>query len=120
MKEYSILQYAHVGDSVYETLIRKYLIEKGIVKIKDLKEESLKYVTAKRQAYFIEKLSSFFTEDEKDFIRRGRNVKTNSKPKNCDIITYKYATAFEALIGKLYMEDNMNRINEIINEIVKD
>ena len=120
MKEYSILQYAHIGDSVYETLIRKYLIEKGIVKIKELKEESLKYVTARGQAYFIEKLSSFFTEEEKDFLRRGRNVKTNSKPKSCDILTYKHATAFEALIGKLYMEDNMDRIKEIIKEIVKE
>ena len=120
MKEYSILEYAHVGDSVYETLIRKYLIEKGIAKIKDLKEESLKYVTAKRQAYFTEKLSSFFTEEEKDFIRRGRNVKTNSKPKGCDIITYKYATALEALIGKLYMDNNMDRIKEIMEEIEKE
>jgi len=120
MKEYSILEYAHIGDSVYETLIRKYLIEKGIAKIKDLKEESLKYVTAKRQAYFIEKLSSFFTEEEKDFLRRGRNVKTNSKPKGCDIITYKYATALEALIGKLYMDNNMDRIKEIMGEIEKE
>ena len=61
-----------------------------------------------------------FSEEELDIIKRARNYKTTSHPKNCDIVTYKYATGLEALIGYLELEDNKERINSIMNYILGD
>ena len=123
--DYNLLQYAYIGDAVYELLVRTYLCEINIVKTKDLREKSLLFVSAKRQAYFLECLEkdNFLLEEEREIIRKGRNCKVHSKPKNCDILTYKYATAFEVFIGFLYHNNYINRINEIfdkIKKIVKD
>ena len=112
---------AYLGDSVYELYIRKYLIDKGIVKVKDLQKESVKYVSAKSQSDILKELINinFFNEEELDIIIRARNHKNNHKPKNCDIITYKYATGFEALIGYLYLNNDIARIEEIIEFITR-
>ena len=118
--EYNIGQFAYIGDAVYEVYVRNYLLSLNIVKLKELQEESLKFVTARRQAYFVKVLSDgFFTEEELDIIRKGRNVKTNSKPKSCDIVTYRYATALEVLFGYYYKNNNISRLDEIFNEIIK-
>ena len=110
---------AYLGDSVYELLIRKYLIDKGIVKVKELQSESIKYVSAKSQANYLSQMlnESFLTEEELEIVITARNHKNNHKPKNCDIITYKYATGFEALIGYLYLNNNKKRIEEIVKFI---
>ena len=112
---------AYLGDSIYEVYIRKYLIDKGLVKVKDLQSESIKYVSANSQAKFLKQMmdNNFFNEDEINIIITARNHKNNHKPKNCDIITYKYATGFEALIGYLYIENKISRIEEIINFITR-
>lgn len=111
---------AYLGDSVYELLIRKYLIDKGIVKVKELQSESIKYVSAKNQSNYLKHMldEKFLNEDELSIVITARNHKSNHKPKNCDIITYKYATGFEALIGYLYINNNTKRIDEIINYII--
>lgn len=116
----NMLVLAYLGDSIYETHIRKYLIDKGICKVKELQEESIKFVSAKGQAsYLLDMIdSSFLTEEELNIVKCARNHKNNHKPKNCDIITYKYATGLEALIGYLYYQNNNNRIEEIINYIL--
>ena len=116
----NMLVLAYLGDSIYETYIRKYLIDKGICKVKELQSESIKYVSAKGQASYLKEMmdNSFFNEEELNIITCARNHKNNHKPKNCDIITYKYATGFEALIGYLYLEEKIDRIEEIINYIL--
>ena len=113
---------AYLGDGVYEIYIRKHLIDKGIVKVDLLQKEAIKYVSAKSQSNFIKKLldNNFLKEDEIDIYLKGRNHKSNHKPKNTDIITYKTATGFEAIIGYLYLQNNITRIKEIINEILKE
>lgn len=115
----NILVYAYIGDSIYELHIRKYLIDRGIKKVNDLQKESINYVSAKSQAKFLNDLieKSFFSEEEMDIIRRARNNKGTSHPKNTDILTYKHATALEAIIGYLYLNDNYIRIDEIMNHI---
>ena len=117
---YNSLVLAYIGDSIYETYIRKYLIEKGISKVKELQSESIKYVSAKRQAFYLKEMidNNFFSKEELNIIMTARNHKNNHKPKNCDIITYKYSTGFEALIGYLYFNNNNERIKEIINYIL--
>lgn len=116
----NMLVLAYLGDSIYETYIRKYLIDKGISKVKELQSESIKYVSAKGQANYLKEMidNNFFSEEELNIITRARNHKSNHKPKNCDIITYKNATGFEALIGYLYLEEKIDRIEEIINYIL--
>ena len=119
--EINVLVLAYLGDTIYENYVRKYLINKGIGKVNDLQKEAANYVSAKGQARYLEMMlnNNFFDEAELDIIKRARNYKTTSHPKNCDILTYKYATGLEALIGYLELSDNKERINEILNFILK-
>ena len=111
---------AYLGDAIYEEYIRIYLINNGINKVNDLQKESINYVSARRQAYFLDKLlvSSFLNNEEIDIVKRARNAKSHANPKGCSIIEYKKATALEALIGYLKLIGNIDRIEEIINFIV--
>ena len=113
-------QLSFLGDAVFELLVRDYLTSKNIVKLNDLQNETINFVSAKKQAFFLKELidNNKLTEEELDLIRRGRNIKTHKSPKNCDAITYKRSTAFEILIGYLYKNDK-NRLNYIFNEIIK-
>lgn len=87
---------------------------------KDLQKRAINYVSASNQAKFITQLldNSFLTDEELDVFRRARNYKTTSHPKSCDIITYKYATGLEAIIGYLELMKNTERINEIMEFIL--
>lgn len=118
----NILVFAYLGDTIYEDYIRKYLIKKGIPYVDDLQKEAVKYVSASSQASFLKELmdKDFFTEEELSVIRRARNYKSKSHPKSCDIITYKHATALEAVIGYLELKSDKVRINEIIEQILGD
>lgn len=119
--EYNSLVLAYIGDAIYEVLVRKHLIDKGFIKVNDLQKEALNYVSAKNQALFLKELlnNDFFTTYEIEIIKRGRNTKTHSKPKNCDILTYKHATALESVFGYLYMNNKYDRIKEIFDYIEK-
>lgn len=117
----NVLSLAYVGDAVYSLYVREYLVNKGICKVDRLQKESIKYVSAKAQAKFIDSMinSNFLSDDELDIFYRARNHKGTRHPKNTDIITYKYSTGFEAVIGYLYMNHNINRLNEFINYILE-
>lgn len=120
VNEINVLVLAYLGDSVYENYIRKYLISTGIANVNDLQTESIKYVSAKAQAKFVTELidNNILLEDELDIYKRARNYKTTSHPKNTDIITYKIATGFEAIIGYLELSNKIDRIELIIKNIV--
>lgn len=119
-REINVLVLAYLGDGIYENYIRRYLIEKGIANVNDLQKESINYVSAKGQAAFLNKMldEGFLSEEEITIVKRARNYKTTSHPKNCDIVTYKYATGLESLIGYLELENNKERIDEIMNFIL--
>ncbi len=112
---------AYIGDSIYELFVREHLINKGINNVNDLQKEAKRYVTAKNQSVYLDKIISnnLLTESEIDIVKRARNSKVKSHPKNTDIITYKYATGLEALIGHLYLEEKKDRINEIMKNILE-
>ena len=118
--EVSSLALAYLGDSIYESYIREYLIKKGISHVNDLQVESLNYVSAKSQARILKDLmdKNIFTEEELSVIKRARNTKSKSHPKSCDIITYQHATSLEALFGYLKLRKNEERIEEIISNIL--
>ncbi len=120
IKEINVLVLAYLGDAIYEEYIRKYLINKGIGHVNDLQKEAVKYVSANGQANYLTKMieSNFLTDDEIGIVKRARNYKTTSHPKSCDIVTYKYATGLESLIGYLDMDNKKNRIDEIMNFIL--
>ncbi len=121
VKEVNILVLAYLGDAIYESYVREYLINKKISNVNDLQVESIKYVSAKSQADILKKLldNNMLSEDELDIVKKGRNHKCSRHPKNCDIITYKHATALEALIGYLFFTKNIDRLDEIMNYILK-
>ncbi len=120
INEINVLVLAYLGDTIYEDYIRKYLIMKGIANVNDLQTESLKYVSAKGQAKYINEMldNNFFTEEELSIIKRARNNSSKTHPKNCDVVTYRYATALEALIGYLELSNNKDRIDEIMKYIL--
>ncbi len=120
INQINILVLAYIGDSVYETKVRDYLISLGYNKVNRLQTLSLNYVTAKKQCEFINKFidNNLLSEEEIDVVKRGRNAKVYSHPKNVDIVTYKWATAFECLFGYLHLINNEERINELMNYVV--
>ena len=120
-KDKNVLVLAYLGDAIYEVYIRKYLIDKNIVKVDNLQKEAIKYVSAKSQSKIINDLieNNILTEEELEIFYRARNHKGTRHPKNTDIVTYKHSTGFEAIIGYLYLE-NKERLNKIINIILED
>ena len=117
----NVLVLAYLGDNIYEYYVRKELIRRGIANVNDLQKEAVNYVSAVNQAKFITNLinDGFFSEDEMDIIKRARNHKSKTHPKSCDVITYRYATALEAVIGFLELSENKNRIMQIMDIILK-
>jgi Uncharacterized protein conserved in bacteria len=117
---YNVLVLAYLGDAVYELEIRKYLLSKKINKVNDLQNKAVKYVSAKSQSAYLKQMidEKFLSEDEIAIVKRGRNHNITRHPKNTDIVTYKYSTGFETLIGSLYLENKTERISEIIKFII--
>ena len=116
------LSLAYLGDAVYELYIRKHLIDNGINNVNELQKESIKFVSATSQANFLKELmvNNILTEEEIDIVIKARNHKCKHKPKNCNMITYKNSTGFEALIGYLYINNNIDKLSKIINYITKE
>ncbi len=111
----SNLGLAHLGDAVYELLVRTWLCEHGKCTSKGLHHAAVAYVNAPRQAQMVEKLMPSLTDEEQAVYKRGRNAKVNSVPKNADIGQYHAATGLEALLGYLYLRGRIDRINELFD-----
>lgn len=118
----NVISLAYLGDSVYEVYVREHLIKMGISLVENLQREAIKYVSAKSQSKIVKWLTdnNYLNNDELDIIKRGRNYKRGSHPKNTDIITYKNSTGFEALIGYLYLDNKIDRLDEIIRYILEE
>lgn len=121
VNELSSLALAYIGDAVYELAIRKYVISSGQVKLKKLHGRVVQFVTAPAQANIVKELmeQKTLTDQELGVVRRGRNAKGPSVPKNISIEAYRYATAFEALIGFHYLNNNTERLHEIIQKAIQ-
>jgi ribonuclease III family protein len=115
------LALAYIGDAVYETYIRHHLIQKGAVKPNLLHKKATSFVAAKAQNkiihFFLE--SDWLSEEESAVVRRGRNAKSGTVPKNTDVQTYRYSTAFEALMGFLYLSGRIERMEELIKKSIE-
>ena len=116
----SPLVLAYLGDTVYESYIREHLIRQNINrKVNDLHKLAIQYSKAKAQATIIHELQDELTEEEMRIFKRGRNQKPHTSPKNADIIDYKCATGFEALIGYLYLSEDQERLEYIIQKSIQ-
>ncbi|CEI74348.1 Mini-ribonuclease 3 [Romboutsia hominis] len=113
----SPLVLAYIGDTIYESYIREYLIRKNInKKVNDLHKSAIKYVNAKAQATVMHEIEDELSEDELRIYKRGRNQKSHTSPKNADIIDYKCATGFEALVGYLHLGGEKDRLDYIVEK----
>jgi len=112
--EYSPLVLAYMGDAVYEMYIRSLLVSGHNTQVNKLHKEATKLVKAKAQSEIFEKIFPHLTEEELNIFKRGRNAHSYTSAKNADIVDYRCATGFEALIGYLYITGNMERINELL------
>ena len=113
----SPLTWAYIGDAVYELFIRNKLINETNLKPHKLHIKVIKYVKAKSQAEKLSEIYEMLTDEEKDIVRRGRNTQNHHLPKNANVQEYMYSTAFEALIGYLYLTKQNARLKEILDKI---
>jgi ribonuclease III family protein len=118
-KQINALALAYMGDAVYETYVRQLLLTKGKIKPNQLHRAATNYVSAKAQAAILKKLfeKDCLTEEEITIVKRGRNAKSGSVPKNTDVQTYNHSTAFEALVGYLFLLNRTERLEELIKII---
>lgn len=115
----SSLALAHVGDAVYEVLVRAYLACGGTQTAKNLHSRTVALVRASAQAEAVQRILPLLTEEEQDIYRHGRNAKPKTVPKSSSVAEYAHATALEALFGWLYLKQRYDRINELFDVIVQ-
>ena len=118
VNQMSPLVWAYVGDSVYELYIREHLVQTTNSKPHKLHIETIKYVKAKAQADILKNIENILTNEEKDIVRRTRNTGNHHLPKNANPTDYMYATAFEGLIGYLYLTGEKERLDEILSRCI--
>lgn len=111
----SNLGLAHIGDGVYELLVRSHLCVQGGQTVGTLHKEAVKLVQAKAQAAFAEKLRPYLTEEELGYYRRGKNAHTHAAPKAATAKEYAMATGLETLFGALYLYGRTQRLNELFH-----
>ena len=106
---------AHIGDGVYELLVRSYLCCSGGKTVKRLHKDTVELVNAAAQAAFAEKLLPHLTEEEQDYYRRGKNTHSHAAPKAVTPKQYGMATGLETLFGALYLLGRKDRLNELFS-----
>lgn len=116
----SILGLAHVGDGVYELLVRSMLCQSGHTALLDLHKSTVKMVKASAQAAAADKLLDVLDVDELAIYKRGRNAHVHTVPKNADIGQYHAATGLEALFGWLYLQGKLERIDRLFAVIMEN
>lgn len=112
--ELSALALAFVGDGVFDLFIRTKIVGSG-KKVRDLHKEAVDYVKASAQAEILKALEPELTPRESDIVRNARNAKVNTVPKHADIMDYHYSTAFEALLGYLFLSGQTERLHKILS-----
>ncbi|MHC1685604.1 MAG: Mini-ribonuclease 3 [Clostridiaceae bacterium] len=120
VNEMNSLVLAYIGDAVFEVFIRGYLVKenKNIV-VQKLHKKGIAYVKAKAQSDYVKRIMDQLSEEEIRVFKRGRNAKSGTVPKNADIQDYRNATGLEALIGYLYVTENYERLNRILEMAIE-
>ena len=111
---------AHIGDGVYELLVRTYLCAHGKATGKGLHRAAVQLVCAPEQARRAQRILPLLTEEEQEVYRRGRNAHVHSIPQHASRTEYQQATALEALLGWLYLSGHRERINELFETMMEE
>lgn len=121
VKQLNALALAYMGDAVYEQAVREHLLRSGRVRPNVLHQEATRYVSAKAQAAILQIMlqETFLTEEEQAVMRRGRNAKSGSVPKNTDVQTYRSSSGFEAVLGYLYLMKKEDRVSCLIERAIE-
>lgn len=114
VRSYSPLTLAYIGDGIYDLVIRSMVVGEGNTHVNDLHRHTSQMVKAHAQSEMIEELMPELTEEELAVYKRGRNAKSATMAKNATVGDYRRATGFEALMGYLYLEDEMERMMDLI------
>ena len=115
INQYSPLVFAYLGDAVYEVFVRSLVVTQGNAPVHVMHKRSVSLVKAKAQSETIHRILEKLTPEEQDIVRRGRNAKSATVPKNADVTEYRYATGFEALLGYLYLKGDYDRLSWVLN-----
>lgn len=118
IRNYSPLTLAFIGDSIFDLIIRTYIVESGNAPVNKLHNRASKLVQASAQAELYHLIKEQLTEEETAVFKRGRNAKSYTSAKNAGIVEYRTATGMEALIGYLYLSDRMDRVMELIKHLL--
>lgn len=110
---------AYMGDAVYEQAVREYIIGKGSYHVNNMHRLATDFVKASAQAGIIKRMFDELTESEQRLVKRARNRRFNTKAKNADPVTYKWATAFEALVGYLYLAEDNERLQWVLSRAIE-
>ena len=115
----SPLTLAFTGDAVFSLYIREMLVCEANRPVGQLHKLSVNWVKAEAQSKGMRAILPLLTEKEIEVFKRGRNAHTSHTPKNQSGCDYHYATGFEALVGYLYLKDETERLNQLLNEVIK-
>ncbi len=113
IRKISNLGLAHLGDAVYELMVRSWLCIQGKCTSRGLHAAAIKWVSAPAQAEAVKSILPVLTEEEADVYRRGRNAHVNSVPHSATLEEYHAATGLESLFGYLYLRGRRDRLNEL-------
>ena len=120
VRNISNLGLAHLGDGVFELMVRSWLCLHGKATSKGLHRATVSYVAAPAQARMMEKVLPGLSQEESDVFRRGRNVSPHSVPQNATRADYQTATGLEALFGWLYLQGRTDRLNELFTQMMEE
>lgn len=120
MIQYNGLTLAYLGDAIYELKIRNYLLSKGLTKVHDLHQNAIKFTNSSSQSRAaLDMVETFYTEKEILIFKRGRNQSASHKPKNVDVQTYNQSTGFEAVIGYLFLNESLERLEKVVEKAIE-
>ncbi len=119
-KDYTTSSLAYLGDCVFELCVREHLVRSGVSRSSTLNRAALSFVTAPKQAVFMERIRPILTEEEQLVCRRGRNMPHANIPKSASASEYSRATELEVLFGYLYLTEKNDRINELFALICEE
>lgn len=119
VRQYSALNLAYIGDAVFEIYARTKVVKEFKSTVNEMNKKTNSYVNANAQNEMYHKLLEIATEEEIEILKRGRNAKSKSSAKNASVGAYRHATGIEALVGYLYLTNNIKRLDEIFGLILE-
>ena len=120
LRNISAIGLAHMGDAVYEVLVRTWLCVHGTSTGKDLHRATVALVCAQTQAEKMQKILPALTGEEMSVYKRGRNANVHAMPRSATPAQYHSATGLECLMGYLYLKGEKNRAEELFRLMMEE